>query len=390
MAVNTMGIEQAYTLIAALHKEATGKQSIQPNDLTSFISVAQATLQAGYDTVLNAISQVIERTMIAVRPYERKFPGLEYTSDQWGAITRKISFSDRDPVQDPSYALTDGLSEDQYVVRKPDVLETRYVGSLVYEGQYTIFKRQLDVAFSSPEEFASFMSGLMVHFSNEREQWLEELARASIANFIGTKNLLGTGHTFHLLTEYNTETGLTLTSTTVRQPANFAAFCKWAYARIEMISKMMTERSQLFQQVITGKNIFRHTPVRDQKVYLNADLMAHMTSEVLTDAYHDNYLRLADTEAVNYWQNIQSPDEVQVKPVYIDGTGAVVTNAANQTVTDIIGVIFDRDAIGYNIYQDNLETSPYNAKGQYYNLFSHVRVQFQNDFTEKGVLLLLD
>ena len=224
-----MGIEQAYTLIAALHKEATGKQSIQPNDLTSFISVAQATLQAGYDTVLNAISQVIERTMIAVRPYERKFPGLEYTSDQWGAITRKISFSDRDPVQDPSYALTDGLSEDQYVVRKPDVLETRYVGSLVYEGQYTIFKRQLDVAFSSPEEFASFMSGLMVHFSNEREQWLEELARASIANFIGTKNLLGTGHTFHLLTEYNTETGLTLTSTTVRQPANFAAFClRWS------------------------------------------------------------------------------------------------------------------------------------------------------------------
>lgn len=389
MSVNTMGIEQAYTLITELHKEATGRQAIQPVDLSSFISVAQSTLQAGYDTVLNAISQVISRTIVSVRPYERKFAGLEYGNDRWGAITRKITFADKDPIADPSYALTDGLSEDQYIVSKPAVLETRYVGSDVYTGSYTIFKTQLDVAFSSPEEFANFMSGLMVHFSNEREQWLEELSRSAIANFIGAKNVMGTGHVVHLLTEYNTATGLSLTATTVRQPANFGAFCKWMYARTEMISKMMTERSQLFQLALTGKNIFRHTPVRDQKVYINADFLAHMTSEVLADTFHDNYLKLADTEAVNYWQNIQSPYGVQVKPVYINASGAI-TVGTNQTISNVIGVMFDRDAIGYNIYQDTLETSPYNAKGQYYNLFSHVRVQFQNDFTEKGVVLLLD
>ena len=86
-----MGIEQAYALITELHKEATGRQAIQPVDLTSFISVANSTLQAGYDTVLNAISQVITRTLVAVRPYERKFAGLEYGNDKWGAITRKIN-----------------------------------------------------------------------------------------------------------------------------------------------------------------------------------------------------------------------------------------------------------------------------------------------------------
>lgn len=389
MSVNTMGIEQAYALITELHKEATGRQAIQPVDLTSFISVANSTLQAGYDTVLNAISQVITRTLVAVRPYERKFAGLEYGNDKWGAITRKISFADRDPLADPSYALVDGTSEDQYTVRKPDVLETRYVGSLVYTGQLTIFREQLNVAFSSPQEFANFMSGLMVHFSNEREQWLEELSRATLANFIGAKKVANNG-VIHLLTEYNTETGLSLTATTVRQPANFNAFCKWMNARVETISKMMTERSQLYQLTITGKNIFRHTPVADQKVYINADFLSHMTSQVLADTYHDNYLKLADTEAVNYWQNIQSPYDVQVKPVYINSSGAVVSASANQTINNVIGVMFDRDAIGYNIYQDTLETSPYNAKGQYYNLFAHVRAQYQNDLTEKGVLLLLD
>ena len=389
MAVNTMGIEQAYTLIASLHEMATGQKTVTPTDESSFISVAQATLVNGYDPVLNAISQVIGKTLIAVRPYRRKFGGLEMTAERWGAIIRKINFIDTDPIANPTFALVDGSPVDQYVVKKPQVLETRYVGSDIWQGQYTIFTRQLDVAFQSAAEFASFMSGLMMHFSNEREQWLENMSRAAVANFIAGKNIIGGDGVVHLLTEYNTATGLTLTATTVRQPANFPAFVRWLYARVEELSKKMAERSVLFQQQITGKPIIRHTPVEDQKVYILADFMAHMQAEVLSDTYHDNYLRLADTEAVGYWQAIDNPDALTVTPVYVDNTGAVATGTS-QAMTNVVGVMFDRDAIGYNIYQDTLDSSPYNAKGQYYNLFNNVRVQYQNDFTEKGIVLVLD
>ena len=389
MAVNTMGIEQAYSLIASLHEMATGQKTVTPTDESSFISVAQATLVNGYDPVLNAISQVIGRTLIAVRPYRRKFGGLEMTAERWGAIIRKINFIDTDPIANPTFALVDGSPVDQYVVKKPQILETRYVGSDIWQGQYTIFTRQLDVAFQSAAEFASFMSGLMMHFSNEREQWLENMSRAAVANFIAGKNIIGGDGVVHLLTEYNTATGLSLTATTVRQPANFPAFVRWLYARVEELSKKMAERSVLFQQQITGKPIIRHTPVEDQKVYILADFMAHMQAEVLSDTYHDNYLRLADTEAVGYWQAIDTPDALTVTPVYVDNTGAVA-KGTSQAMTNVVGVMFDRDAIGYNIYQDTLDSSPYNAKGQYYNLFNNVRVQYQNDFTEKGIVLVLD
>lgn len=389
MAVNTMGIEQAYSLITSLHEMATGQKTVTPTDESSFISVAQATLVNGYDPVLNAISQVIGRTLIAVRPYRRKFGGLEMSAERWGAIIRKINFIDTDPIANPTFALVDGTPVDQYVVKKPQVLETRYVGSDIWQGQYTIFTRQLDVAFQSAAEFASFMSGLMLHFSNEREQWLENMSRAAVANFIAGKNIIGGDGVVHLLTEYNTATGLTLTATTVRQPANFPAFVRWLYARVEELSKKMSERSVLFQQTITGKPIIRHTPVEDQKVYILADFLAHMQAEVLSDTYHDNYLKLADTEAVGYWQAIDSPDSLTVTPVYVDNTGAVATGTS-QAMSNVVGVMFDRDAIGYNIYQDTLDSSPYNAKGQYYNLFNNVRVQYQNDFTEKGIVLVLD
>lgn len=389
MAVNSMTIEQANTLLAAIHSQVTGTTTLTPTDVSDFVSVAQATLRAGYDSVIAAISQVIGKTLIAVRPYNRKFKGLEVTNERWGGIIRKINFADRGPEQDGTYALVDGQPLDQFVVRNPSVLETRYYGSNVYQGHYTIFTKQLDVAFSGPEAFAAFMSGLMTHFSNEREQWLEDGSRAILMNLI-TAKADANSDIIHLLTEYNTATGLSLTATSVMQPANYPAFVKWMYGRVANISSLMTERSGLFQLPITGKNIYRHTPLEDQKVYINSQFLNEMTARVLADTYHDNFLRYSDVEAVNFWQAIDSPMSVSAKPVYIDSAGAVKVASANVAVSKVLGVIFDRDAAGYNIYDDSLETSPYNAAGQYYNLFSHVRVQFQNDLTEKCVVLCLD
>lgn len=388
MAVNNMSIDDAYTLIAAVHSQVTGKTTLAPTDVSGFISVAQATLQNGYDPVMSAISTVISKTLVAVRPYSRKFKGLEVTRERWGGIIRKINFADRGPIAEDTYALTDGGTVDQFAVRTPSVLETRYVGSAVYQGQYTIFTKQLDMAFSSPEEFARFMSGLMEHFSNEREQWLEDLSRTILMNMIAAKDD-ASNSVFNVLTEYNNATGLTLTATTVMQPANFPGFAKWLYARIEGVSDMMTERTQAFQLLITGYDINRHTPKADQRVYMLSQFLSNISAEVLADTYHDNFLRYADVEAVNFWQSEQTPMSVSAKPVYVDATGAVKVATANVVVSPVLGVIFDRDACGYNIYDDSIEVSPYNAKGQYYNMFSHVRVQLQNDLTEKAAVFLL-
>ena len=136
MSVNTMGIEQAYLLIKELHEQATGQKLAANVDATNFVSVAQATLQAGNEPVLNALSQVLTKSLIAVRGYNSKFGELEYTNDRWGGITRKISFADTDAVLNVEFQLVDGNSVDQYTIKKPNVLETRYVGSDTWQGKY--------------------------------------------------------------------------------------------------------------------------------------------------------------------------------------------------------------------------------------------------------------
>jgi len=385
-----MSKQQAYQLINAIHQEATGQVSIQPTDLSSFISVAQATLQSGYENTLNAITQVLSRTIIAVRPYDEKFKGLQMSADEWGGIIRKINFADREAIEDPTHATVEGQSIDQYTVRKPKVIETRYVGSDVYMGSYTIYREQLKTAFENEANFGSFITGLMTHFANERKQWLENLKRSLVANTIAAKaDIADADSNIHLLTEYNGVTGLSLTAITVMQPANFKPFMQWVYSRVSELSRLMSERSELFQQKLTGYPIMRHTDVRDQRVYMSARFLDSMDAMVLADTYHDNFLRYADVEAVTYWQAIKNPNEVKATPVYIDSAGAVKVGTA-QTLENVIGVMFDRDAMGYNIFNDVIETSPYNAKGQYYNMFAHMDVQLQNDLTEKAIVLYLD
>ena len=389
MSVNSMNIEQAYSLLVSIHNQVTGNTSLAATDVSDFVSVATQTLQAGYDAVIGAISQVVGRTLIAVRPYSRKFPGLEVDNARWGGITRKISYADRGPVADDTYIMTDGSPVDQYTVRTPKVMETRYYGAAAYDGYYTIFTKQLDQAFTSPEAFGAFMSGLMTHFSNEREQWLEDGARMIVMNMITAKKDANID-IIHLLTEYNAATGLSLTATTVMQPANFPAFVKWMYGRVSEISSLMTERSELFQLKQTGFDIYRHTPLADQRLYMLAGFLEQMTAGVLADTYHDNLLRYGNVEAVNFWQSIKSPDAINAKPVYIDAAGAVKKAASAVSMTKVLGVLFDRDAMGYNLQDDTLVASPYNAAGQFYNLFAHVRMQYQNDLTEKVAVLCLD
>lgn len=388
MGVNTMSFENAAGILNNIRQQVTGETGIAPTTTADFVSVATTLLQAGYDPVLNAITQMVSRTIFSIRPYNRKFGGIKVDSEQWGAIVRKLSIADKDFDNDVHFALVDGQSVDHYKVNKPNILQTNFYGQNIFEKNYTIFKDQLDNAFSGPSEFGRFMSMVVQNVSDMIEQAHESIARMTIGNFVGGKNAASNG-IIHLLTEYNAETGESLTATTVYAPANFGNFMKWMYARVATLSALMTERSQEFQINVTGKEINRHTPYDMQKLYLYAPLLNGMDARVLGDTFHENFLEYADVEAVNYWQAIDNPMQIKVTPSYMNASGQIIT-AAEQTITNLVGVLFDRDALGYTTVNNWSATTPLNAKGGYWNTFHHFTERWYNDFTEKGIVLLLD
>ena len=392
MPVNDLTFNQLSTVLASITRQATGQTVLAPTDTSSFVSVANTALKTGYDPVLQAISQVLSRTIFSIRPYTRKFGGLMVTNQQYGNIVRKLSPVDKPFEDDARFDLTDGESVDQYTVNKPGVLQTNFYGANVYQKSLTIFRDQLDCAFSSPDEFARFISMATGNASDMIEQAHETTARATIANLIGAivGNYTAGKQIVHLLTEYNTATGLALTAESVYQPENFKPFMQWVYSRIASISSLLTERTTAFHANITGKEVVRHTPFIRQRAYLYAPARYQVEAQVLADTYHDNYLRLADNETVNFWQALASPDSIKITPAYLDTTtGAVATGAAVEQ-GNIFGVIMDEEAAGYTVVNQWSASTPFNAKGGYSNIFWHFTDRYWNDFTENAVVLLLD
>ena len=389
MSVNTMSFEDASAILNNIRKQVTGEtNTIAPLTTADFVSVATTVLQAGYDPVLNAITQMVSRTIFSIRPYNRKFGGIKMDNEQWGAIVRKLSIADKDFDKDVRFELVDGQSEDMYKVNKPNVLQTQFYGMNSFDKLITIFRDQLDNAFSGPNEFGRFMAMVTQNVSDMIEQCHESIARMTIANFIGGK-VAATNGVIHLLTEYNAETGESLTATTVYAPENFGNFMKWMYARVATLTGLMTERSQEFQINVTGKAINRHTPYQDQKVYLYAPLLNGMDARVKADAFHAEFLDYADVEPVNYWQSIKTPMQIKVTASYMGTDGSIVTADA-ATIDKIAGVIFDREALGYTTVHRWSATSPFNIVGGYWNQNYVFDERWYNDFTEKGLVLLLD
>lgn len=392
MPANELSINQVSTILNAVVKQATGNTALATVDGNNFATVAQLPLKIGYDPVINAISQVLSSTIFSVRPYSRKFKGINVSSQKFGNITRKLNIADSDWTDDDRQKLTDGESIDMYVVKKPTVLQTNFYGANAFQRQTTIFKDQLDVAFSSQEEFGRFISMLMSNVSDMIEQGHESMARMCILNYVGGKlaNEDEVNNRIHLLTEYNELTGLTLNEKDVYKPENFPSFMKFVVARIKAISNLMTERSEKFHTNVTGKEIMRHTPLSKQKVYLLAPQQYLMETSVLSDLFNDKYMKMTDLELVNFWQNIDKPADIDIKPIYMDKNGALKQPVSAIKEPHLFGVIFDEEALGYTTVNSWSAPTPFNARGGYHNIFWHYTDRYWNDFTENGVVLLLD
>lgn len=392
MAMNDLSFQQIATVLNAIHQQATGQAAQSVLNTQDFVTVAQAVLKTGYDSTLQAISQVLSRTIFSVRPYNRKFKGLEASEIRYGNHVRKLNIADKAWETDDRKPLTEGASVDQQIVSKPVILQTNFYGQDVYQRHYTVFRDQLDVAFSSPDEFARFVGMVTQNASDMIEQAHENLARNTLVNYIGGvyEGPNATNQVVHLLTEYNTATGQSLTLVQLMTAANYPAFVKWAFARIAALASLLTERSTLYHTNVTNKVISRHTPYERLKTFILASDKFGIESRVLADTFHDSYLSYPENnETVNFWQSIQSPASINAAVTFMK-TDGTLDSTQTAAISPVFGVLLDEEAAGYTVVNQWSAPAPFNARGGYTNIWYHFTDRYWNDFTENGIVLVLD
>ena len=398
-----MTFQDISAVLAEINKAATGREPTSDIiDTSSFVSVAEATLRTGYDNLLNAISQVSTRTIFAVRPYRAQMLGLEKDGSAWGNHVRKINYFDSDPIKDTTYSLPDdgtvgteagGDSVDPWIVERPKVLQTNYYGQSNYARMYTQGLIQLNSAFQGPDQLAEFWSGMVTHMANQIEQDRENLARLLVVNRMAGTPSTSPSAVIYLLDEYNAETGLSLTATSVFAPDNFPDFARFAFARINDVSDMLRARTINWHQnwniSSTDYNFMRHTPYNQQHLYLSSRLQRQIGARVLADTFNSGMLQYRDMELVPYWQTPDERETVQVKPITTTTAGVAQAMATNVGLANIVGVLFDDDAIGYTPIDSQVLATPVNARSRYVNFWYHYGWRWYNDFTENAVLFLL-
>lgn len=399
MAVNEMSFTQISQVLNAITSQATGKATLASVDTSSFVAQATTALKTGMDPVFGAINQVLSRTIFSIRPYQRKFENLFVSETAFGNHIRKLAIVDSDAIDDDRYKLgADGTAIDQQIQLRAKPVQTNFYGSNVYENGYTIYKDQLECAFRSPDEFGSFISMIIQNNADKLEQYRENIARATLTNYVGGILAAGAGdRVVNVLERYNEDTGLDLTKEDILKPANYKGFVQYFYSLINTMSDLMTERSQKFQLNLTDAPVMRHTPKADQRLYMLSMTRHQNEMMALADTYHDTYLKqIGDVRTLNFWQNISDPSAINAVVSYTVEDGSIKalhvdTHGMGEDALQIqvLGVLFDKEAIGVASTQQWSNPAPFNARGGYTTYWFHETIKTWNDFTEKGIVFVI-
>ena len=371
-------------------KGETGIQSLSTgNQVTNFVN----TIYGVGDPLVTRLSQLVGRTLMAVRPYESKLRGIEVTREDYGWITRKMNFVDDVVEPNITFQLTDGQSIDPWIVHKPKVVETQSYGGGQITRYMTIIEDQIKGAFTSAGALDEFISGVLMHFNNQVEQDREQYKRTALINLMGCLSTYA-DRRIYLISEYNQATGSSLTATSVFAPANFEPFTQWLYGFIQKLIGLMSERSYKYHLNPTTATpvsgyIARQTALRNMRVFMNTGFKADMAARVVANTFNRDELREVQYESVNFWQSIETPTTINVSVDPLD-TALQETGPKPANLDNVFGLLMDRDALAVSYMNDNTGNSPYNQRGRYYNIFHNEDVKIVQDLTENAVLLLLD
>lgn len=417
--------QDAYALMNALVQEATGQADISVVDLSSFVSAGEKVLATGTENTLNALSLILGRTIIAVRPYKAKLSSVQaINTGEYSHRLRKISYYSRPalPAGDWNTQLypenlfqgktnaqdtttNHESTKSMWVQNQPQALEMNFAGSDVWDESTTVYEYQLKPAFRDPGAFAQFVAGIMTEKANDIESEKEAFNRIAILNKIGDVYLNGTAaQKVNLTAAFNTKFGTQYTSAQLRT-TYLKEFLAFFVSTFKLASDRMTERSMAYHTDIpktvanpeTGVSetlhILRHTPKADQKALLYNPLFVEAQAQVLPAIFNPEYLNIDNFEGVDFWQSNYDEDArpaVNVYPAVYDATTGAQKKGDQVNVPYVVGLLFDRDAILTDFQFEGSASSPLEARKQYRNIWWHFSKNAINDPTENAILFYMD
>ena len=380
-----MEVKQVYEFVNSATKEAIGDSAVLSEDLSNVVDIGDAIFNAGaFDKYVKSLVNHIGKVVFVNRPYRGSAPSVLMDAWEFGSVLEKISSEMPEAVENEDWELVDGTSYDPHVFHQPKT-EVKFFNKMItFEIDRSITELQVKQSFSSATQLNGFVSMLF----NEVEKSLtvknDSLIMRTINNMIGEtvyaqfsgSAITGAGgpKAINLLSRYNTHYSKSLTAA---QAVLDPDFIRYAAYNMALYTDRLTRMSTLFN--VGGKQ--RFTPKDLQHIVMLSEFRAAADVFLQSSTFHDEYTKLVNAETVPFWQS-SGTDYAFSSTSKIDVTTA---SGHSQTVTGVLGVIFDRDALGVANVNRRV-TTQWSSKAEFTNYFYKMEARYFNDLNENFVV----
>ena len=372
-----MKITQIYELVNGAQKEVLGEESVLKEDLSNLVDLGDTIANAvGYDKYVKALVNRIGKTIFVNRVYSGRAPKVLMDAWEFGSILQKVSGDLPEASENESWELEHGASYDQDIFYKPSVEAKFYNKKVTFEVDMSFTELQLKQSFINAQEMNSFLSMLFNNVEKSMTVKLDALIMRTINTMIAECIHAGGTKAVNLLALYKSEVDpkSTLTASDCLYSKDFLRF---ASAKIMLYSNRLEVMSRLFN--VGGKA--RFTSKEYQRIVLLDVFVTQSATYLDSDTFHNELVKLPNADIVPYFQG-SGTDYSFSEVSKID-----IKSASGEEVeqSGILGLIFDRDALGVSNPERRV-TTHYNGKAEFYNNFYKHDASYFIDLNENAVV----
>lgn len=389
-----MDVNQICALINSVSKEVLGTEPIENEDLSGLVDLGNEVFnQKAVDNYVKSLVNHIGMVVFVNRPYAGKIPSVLMDAWEFGSVLEKISADLPEAKENGSWDLKDGTDYSQDVFYKPKVTAKFFNHKVTFEVPVSITERQVKESFSNAEQLNAFLS--MIYNAVEKSitiktdalimrtinNMIAQTLLADIAAFGGdtatdyTKG--STARCVNLLKLYNDNKGTTLTAEKALTDPDFIKFASYTIG-------LYTDRLASISSVFNIGGQPRFTPRENLHVVLLSDFEKAARAYLYSDTYNKEQVLLPNAESVPFWQGsgkkYDFADTAHIK--------ITETSGKNVDISGVLGVMFDRDALGVCNLNRRVTTN-YNAKAEFFNNYYKFDAGYFNDTNENFVVFFV-
>lgn len=377
-----MKVKQIYNLMNTVSQEILGNTDLVQEDLTGVVQLGQAFEDAvGVENFTKTLVDHIGRMVFVDRVYNGNAPSILMDGWEFGSVLEKVSVKLPEAQENESWELEDGTSYDPNIFYKPIVTVEFFNDKTTFEIPYSITDKQVRSAFSDATQLNAFLSMLYNAVANSMTIKNEALIMRTVNALIGEVLHAGGANKVNLLERYNTDRQ---TQLTVQDALHSQDFMLYAMKVMNDFKKFVSKYSTQFT---ISKTAERFTPESALHFIMLDSFKNNADAFMRSTTFNTEFTKLPNAETVPYWQGTGTGADAFA----FDKLSTInIKTPSNDVVTQsgVIGVMFDRDAVGVANFNPRT-TTQYNAKAEFTNFWSKIDAQYFISLNENAVVFYM-